>query len=107
MAYQLVLAAMSDPTRRRILERLRKAPSSVGALAKEFPVSRPAVSQHLRVLRDCGLAQEERQGNRRIYSFNFKGMAALRTYIEAFWEDALASFEEAAKLEEGGTHDRK
>jgi DNA-binding transcriptional ArsR family regulator len=91
--------ALGDPTRRAIFERLRGGPRSVGELAAALPVSRPAVSQHLRVLREAGLVTERRNGTRRIYRIEPQGLAELRDYIESFWDDALAAFAAAAEAE--------
>lgn len=98
--YADALDALGDPTRRAIFERLRKRPTSVGELADGLPVSRPAVSQHLRVLREAGLVTETRQGTRRIYRIDADGVVALRTAFDAFWNDALAAFKAAAEREE-------
>jgi DNA-binding transcriptional ArsR family regulator len=97
MAYQDALAALADPTRREILERLSERPRAVGELAGELPVSRPAVSQHLRVLRDAGLVAGRAAGNRRIYGLDPTGVEALRSYLDRFWPRALASFKTAAE----------
>ena len=86
------LAALGDPTRRSIFERIAERPRAVGDLAGELPVSRPAVSQHLKVLKDAGLVREQRQGTQRIYSVEVKGLAELRRYLDRMWEDALAGF---------------
>ena len=91
------LAALGDPTRRAIFERLGDGPSSVGALAGELPVSRPAVSQHLRVLKAAGLVADRAQGTRRIYRVDPSGLVAVRAYIEGFWTEALASFKRVAE----------
>jgi DNA-binding transcriptional ArsR family regulator len=91
--------ALGDPTRRAVFERLRRGPSSVGELAAELPVSRPAVSQHLRVLKEAGLVSERKNGTRRIYRIEPVGLAELREYIESFWDDALAAFAAAADAE--------
>jgi DNA-binding transcriptional ArsR family regulator len=99
MAYATTMDALGDPTRRAIFERLRRGPSSVGELAAELPVTRPAVSQHLRVLREAGLVTERRNGTRRIYRIEPSGLAELRDYIESFWDDALAAFAAAAEAE--------
>ena len=93
--------ALGDPTRRAIFERLRRGPRAVGELAADLPVSRPAVSQHLRVLKAAGLVTERRNGTRRIYRVDPAGLEALRSYFEGFWEEALAAFKEAA--EKGAT----
>jgi DNA-binding transcriptional ArsR family regulator len=94
-AYQQ-LAALADPTRLAILERLALGPSAVSALARHFPVSRPAVSQHLRVLKDVGLVRDRAAGNRRIYELDAAGVAVLRTYFDRFWSRALDAFAAAA-----------
>jgi DNA-binding transcriptional ArsR family regulator len=91
------MTALGDPTRRAIFERLADGPSSVGALASEMPVSRPAVSQHLRVLKDAGLVVDRQAGNRRIYSLDPDGVGALRAYFERFWTHALGAFKQAAE----------
>ena len=96
-AYETALDALGDPTRRAILERLRRGPSPVGALARGLPVSRPAVSQHLRVLKEAGLVVDRREGTRRLYQLAPDGLAEVRAYFEAFWGDALASFKAAAE----------
>jgi DNA-binding transcriptional ArsR family regulator len=101
MAYAEAIQALGDPTRRTVFERLREGPRSVGDLASGLPVSRPAVSQHLRVLKDAGLVRERREGTRNFYSVNGDGLAELRDYFEAFWEEALASFKEVVEREEG------
>jgi len=95
--------ALGDPTRRAILEQLRQGPSAVGELARLLPVSRPAVSQHLRVLKGAGLVTDERAGTRRVYRVDPHGLEELRAYFERFWGDALAELKEAAENhDEGG-----
>jgi DNA-binding transcriptional ArsR family regulator len=101
MAYAEALTALADPTRRTVFETLRLGPRSVGDLARGLPVSRPAVSQHLRVLKRAGLVRERRVGTRNFYSVDGDGLAELREYFEAFWDEALAAFKEAAEREEG------
>jgi DNA-binding transcriptional ArsR family regulator len=91
------LAALADPTRRAIFERLAERPSAVGELARELPVSRPAVSQHLRVLKDAGLVADRPAGNRRIYGVDPEGVAALRDYLDRFWSQSLVAFKAAAE----------
>jgi DNA-binding transcriptional ArsR family regulator len=86
------LAALADPTRREIFERLAEHPQAVGELARELPVSRPAVSQHLKVLRDAGLVVDRQEGNRRIYRVNPDGVGALRAYLDQFWHRALTAY---------------
>jgi DNA-binding transcriptional ArsR family regulator len=98
MAYQVTpLDALGDRTRRQIFERLGDRPSAVGDLAARLPVSRPAVSQHLRVLKQAGLVTDRPIGNRRIYQVDPAGVQALRSYLDNFWNRALASFKEAAE----------
>jgi DNA-binding transcriptional ArsR family regulator len=97
MAYALALEALGDGTRREIMERLRRGPRPVGELADGLPISRPAVSQHLRVLKEAGLVTERKEGTRRIYSVEPKAIADLRAYFESFWEQALAGFKHAAE----------
>jgi DNA-binding transcriptional ArsR family regulator len=97
MAYQAALVALADPTRRRVFEELRRGPRSVGAIAARVPVSRPAVSQHLRVLRKAGLVRDRAQGTRRIYHVDPKGLLAIRTWLDQFWGDALLSFQVEAE----------
>ena len=92
-------AALADPTRRAIFERLAAGPRAVGELAGEFPVSRPAVSQHLRVLKDAGLVFDRPAGARRVYQLDPEGVAAMRAYFERFWTQALEAFAEAAARE--------
>ena len=89
--------ALGDPTRRAIFERLAAAPSAVGDLASEFPVTRPAVSQYLKVLKDAGLVVDRRAGNRRIYHADPDGVAALRSQLDQFWNQALATFKEVVE----------
>ena len=92
-------AALADPTRRRIFERLARRPLSVGAIADELPVSRPAVSQHLKILKDAGLVVHERTGTRRVYRLDPRGIEAMRAYLDRFWDRALAAFKAAAEKE--------
>jgi DNA-binding transcriptional ArsR family regulator len=89
--------ALGDPTRRAIFERLAEHPRAVGELAAELPVSRPAVSQHLKVLKDAGLVVDRRAGTRRIYELDPTGVGALRAYLDRFWEGALAAFKDAVE----------
>jgi DNA-binding transcriptional ArsR family regulator len=91
--------ALGDPTRRAIVEQLRRGPRPVGEIAAELPVSRPAVSQHLRVLKDAGLVTERREGTRRLYRLDPDGLGELRDYFDSFWTEALASFKAAAEHE--------
>ena len=91
------MAALGDPTRRAIFERVAERPQAVGELAGELPVSRPAVSQHLRVLKDAGLVIDRQDGTRRIYSLDPHGVGELRAYFERFWTHALGAFKQAAE----------
>ncbi len=104
MAYGNAVTALADPTRRAVCERLRSGPTPVGEIARSLPVSRPAVSQHLRVLKEAGLVRERREGTRRLYSLNGDGLAELREYVDALWQDALDAFKTAAETE-GGERD--
>jgi DNA-binding transcriptional ArsR family regulator len=97
MAYESALIALADPTRRSILERLRAGPVSVGDLAKGLPISRPAVSQHLKVLKRAQLVRERRLGTRRLYSVEPRGLEDLRRYLESFWSDVLDAFKTHAE----------
>jgi DNA-binding transcriptional ArsR family regulator len=97
MTYGKALAALADPTRRRVFERLRRGPKSVGALARGMPVSRPAVSQHLRVLKQAGLVDERAEGTRHVYFIDPHGLAAVRRWLDQFWDEALAAFQEEAE----------
>jgi DNA-binding transcriptional ArsR family regulator len=92
MAYAEVFTALADPTRRHIFEALREQPKSVGELAEGQPVSRPAVSQHLKVLESAGLVSVEPQGNRRLYLIRREGLYELRRYLESFWSEALSAY---------------
>ncbi|MBX6333375.1 MAG: winged helix-turn-helix transcriptional regulator [Gemmatimonadaceae bacterium] len=98
------LDALGDPTRRRILWRLRKGPMSVREIAHGFPISRPAVSQHLKVLKDAELVVDRPQGTRRLYELNPAAFASLREYFDQFWEVALTAF--ARKIESRNTNQR-
>lgn len=91
------LDALGDPTRRQVFELLRTGPRSVGELANGLPVSRPAVSQHLRVLEDAGLVTHRRAGTRNLYELDTRGVEALRDWIDGFWSAALARFKAAAE----------
>ena len=92
MAYADTLVALADPTRRAIFEALREHPRSVGDLAADQPVSRPAVSQHLRVLEEASLVTVEPRGTQRFYSLKRDGIDELRQYLESFWSDVLAGY---------------
>ena len=99
MAYGDVLSALADPTRRRVFERLRQGPRPVGAIARGMPVSRPAVSQHLKTLKDAGLVADRQEGTRRVYFIDPHGLGALRRWLDQFWDEALAAFQ--AEVERG------
>jgi DNA-binding transcriptional ArsR family regulator len=92
MAYGNALAALADPTRRALFERLRSGPASVGDLAAELPVSRPAVSQHLKALKVAGLVTDRPDGARRVYCIDPDGLGELRRWLDQFWDNALESF---------------
>ena len=91
------LTALADPTRRTIFERVAERPSAVGELANQLPVTRPAVSQHLRVLKDAGLVIDRADGTRRIYALNPSGLEELRGYLDEFWRRSLNAFKAAAE----------
>ncbi|MGW1887240.1 ArsR/SmtB family transcription factor [Streptomyces sp. NPDC001970] len=93
-------SALGDPTRRAIMECLAEGPRAVGELAEELPVSRPAVSQHLKVLKNAGLVAERSSGTRRIYRLNPAGVAALRDQLDTFWNRALAGYQDVAEESE-------
>ncbi len=94
--------ALGDPTRRAIFARLAARPSAVGELARELPVSRPAVSQHLKVLKEAGLVVDHPDGNRRIYRVEPAGVAQLREELDRFWSNALAAFKVVVEQDEEG-----
>jgi DNA-binding transcriptional ArsR family regulator len=98
IAYQF--AALADPTRRQVFERLARRSLSVGELASGLPVSRPAVSQHLKVLVEAKLVTSKRDGARRVYTVDPHGLESMRAYIDKFWDRALAAFKEAAEKDE-------
>jgi DNA-binding transcriptional ArsR family regulator len=104
-----MLTALGDPTRQAIFDRLSHGPLAVGQLADVLPVSRPAVSQHLKVLKDVGLVFDRQEGTRRVYQVDPDGLAALRAYLDGFWERSLAAFQQRVRdsQEEGNDrHDR-
>jgi DNA-binding transcriptional ArsR family regulator len=92
MAYGNALTALADPTRRAVFERLSKGPVAVGELAADLPVSRPAVSQHLKVLKEAGLVRDQADGARRLYEVDPRGLADLRAWLDRFWDNALSAF---------------
>ncbi len=97
MAYETALIALADPTRRVVFERLRRGPKAVGEIADGLPVSRPAVSQHLKVLKDARLVTAYRDGTRQFYAIDARGLTALRDYLDGFWDDALKAFKDYAE----------
>lgn len=99
----IAFAALADPTRREIFERLARAPRAVGELANELPVSRPAVSQHLKVLKDAGLVVHQTQGTRNVYEIDPNGLGELRAWLDQFWAEALDAFK--AEVEKDGPAD--
>ncbi|HET7071336.1 MAG TPA: metalloregulator ArsR/SmtB family transcription factor [Nocardioides sp.] len=105
LALAQAFTALADPTRREIFERVAARPRAVGELAGELPVSRPAVSQHLKVLTDAGLVSARAEGTRRIYELDPQGLAGLRDYLDGFWNRSLAAFKKAA--DEAGTRHKE
>ena len=101
MAYGTALSALADPTRRAVFERLSRGPASVGALAAGLPVSRPAVSQHLKALKIAGLVTDRSDGTRRIYNVDPDGLGELRRWLDQFWDAALEAFK--TEVETPGT----
>ena len=104
MPYQsAVFTALSDPTRRRVLERLRPGPLAVGEIARGLSVSRPAVTQHLKVLKDAGLVADHAEGTRRVYRIDPRGLGQLRGWLDQFWETALDAFKAEVERPDGET----
>src|SRR5450432_1374500 len=101
MTYATALMVLADPTRRKVFERLRAGPRPVNVLAAGLPVSRPAVSQHLKALKDAGLVEERSEGVRRIYSIKREGLMELRQWLDSFWGDALDAFKLEAEKTKG------
>ncbi len=99
MAYDAALTALADPTRRLVFERLRPGPQPVTAIARGLPVSRPAVSQHLKVLKEAGLVTDRPEGTRRVYSIDPHGLGELRRWLDQFWDEALAAFQQEVERE--------
>ena len=99
MTYGKALQSLSDPTRRQVFERLRAGPQSVSVLARGLPVSRPAVSQHLKVLKEAGLVNDRSEGVRRVYYIDPQGLGELRRWLDRFWNDALESFRQEVERE--------
>ena len=100
-----VFAALHDPTRRTVFESLRNGPKAVGEIARSLPVTRPAVSQHLKVLKEAGLVDDRSEGTRRIYHIDPKGLGAMRAWLDQFWEVALDAF--AAEVERIKTKEKE
>jgi DNA-binding transcriptional ArsR family regulator len=105
MPYGDALAALADPTRRQVFERLRSGPKPVGVIAENLPVSRPAVSQHLKVLRTAGLVADRAVGTRRVYYIDPRGLGALRAWLDRFWDQALAAY--AAEVDNQANQERE
>jgi DNA-binding transcriptional ArsR family regulator len=101
MAYRDAFAALADPTRRRVLERLSPRPMAVGEIAAGLPVSRPAVSQHLKVLKEAGLVSDRQDGARRIYAIDPKGLGAMRAWLDQFWDAALLALKAEIERDAG------
>lgn len=107
MAYEKALVALADPTRRAVLDRLRTGPRSVKTIAQGMPVSRPAVSQHLKVLKEAGLVADRPEGNRRVYYIDPDGIGALRGWLDQFWDAALAAFQAEVERSAGEEKESK
>ena len=113
--HEHALAALADPTRRQVFERLKTGPQPVGTIARGMPVSRPAVSQHLKVLKEAGLVTDRPEGTRRVYHIDPHGLGALRAWLDQFWDQALAAFQaqieasnvEASSIEATNVKDRE
>ena len=101
MANAVAFAALAEPMRVAIVERLAERPMAVGELARNLPVSRPAVSQHLKVLKEAQLVRDQAEGTRRIYSLDPAGLGPIRAWLDRFWDQALAAYAEAAEREDG------
>ncbi|MES1201850.1 MAG: metalloregulator ArsR/SmtB family transcription factor [Pseudomonadota bacterium] len=100
MTYEQALTVLADPTRRAVFERLREGPRSVAEIAAGLPVSRPAVSQHLKALKAADLVRDEARGTARIYRIHAPGLLELRTWVESFWDEALSNFKTFAENED-------
>src|SRR5690348_885404 len=96
----LAFAALADPTRREVFERLAEGPKAVGELAANLPVSRPAVSQHLKILKEAGLVSDQPDGARRVYQIDPQGLGQLRAWLDRYWDSALAAFQAAVESDE-------
>ena len=102
-----MLDALADPTRRAIVEAVRRKPRAVNDIAGDFSASRPAISQHLRVLEDARLLRSQRSGRQKFYSIDLYGLTLLRNYLEGFWEDVLGAFQAAAEKESNAPRRRR
>ena len=102
MSSARALSALADPTRRKVFERIAERPRGVGELAEGLPVSRPAVSQHLKVLKDAGLVRDERHGRTRVYHLDPAGLGELRAWLDRHWDQSLAAFKALAEQGEKG-----
>ena len=107
MTYATALSALADPTRRLVFERLKSGPQPVGAIARGLPVSRPAVSQHLKVLKEAGLVADRPEGTRRVYYIDPEGLGALRAWLDGFWDEALLAFRAQVEAETRAGKGRK
>ena len=107
MTYEIAFAALADPSRRAVFERLRAGPRAVVDIARGMPVSRPAVSQHLKVLKEAGLVADRPEGNRRVYYLDPEGLGALRGWLDQFWDAALAAFQAEVESSEGNEKESK
>ena len=101
MTYEMALTALADPSRRRIFEALRTGPRTVSDIAGGQPISRPAVSQHLKVLRDAGLVTSTARGTAHYYGIRHEGLTELRSYLETFWDDVLSAYAEEVQRRAG------
>jgi DNA-binding transcriptional ArsR family regulator len=97
MGYQSTLEILADPTRREIVDRLRRGPRAVGELAAGLPVSRPAISKHLRLMKDAGVVRMTEQGNRNLYELDLRSLDEVRRYLDGFWGSSLENFKRAAE----------
>src|SRR5215467_7990105 len=104
MTYGNALAVLADPTRRKVFERLKKGPRAVSEVAHGLPVSRPAVSQHLKALKEAGLVADRPEGARRVYYIDPHGLGDLRKWLDQFWDDALAAFQ--TEVERGASDEK-
>src|SRR5580658_6959732 len=100
MAYEQAFTALADPTRRRVFEKLSSGPKAVGTIARGLPVSRPAVSQHLRVLKDAGLVADRPEGTRRVYYIDPHGLGTIRKWLDQFWNVAMEAYADEVKRSE-------